>query len=84
LGLQQELPVYSFQIKIVHPKHGASLPGRHYELRRYANMWTRSIFVTPFLWGLSDCRYHCDALGNVWKLLEVYTLHWPECTLKSP
>ena len=42
LCLQQELPVYSFQIKIVHPEHGASLLGRqsqtHYELRRYPNM----------------------------------------------
>ena len=37
LCLQQKLPVYSLQIKIVHPEHGVSLLGRqsqtHYELR---------------------------------------------------
>jgi hypothetical protein len=38
LGLQQELPVYGLQIKIVHAEHGASLPGRHYEFRRYTNV----------------------------------------------
>ena len=39
---QYELPVCSFQIKIVHPEHGVSLLGRqsqtHCDLRRYPNM----------------------------------------------
>jgi hypothetical protein len=73
LCLQQELPVYSFQIKIVHREHGAS-PLRqqsksHYERRRYPNMWIRLTFATPFLWGLWNCRHHSNALGNIWKLL---------------